>query len=267
MEPPTTLPYFFGLLHLLFALSHTLAHLQLGVFGSAAHSVFIVVVLHLVPAVALARMRRRPALAIGLLCAALAGSFVFGTYYHFVLVSPDHVAHVPSTPWTLPFQVSAVLLAICDGVGALALAVGMVRHSYLAPGGRHVILVDGLCVFCNRLVSMILRFDKKGVFHFAQLQSEFARGIVQRHGRDPDDVDSVYLLANAGTPRERLLIDGEVGREVWPRLFAVAAINRLVPLVLLNSTYRLFARLRYRLVGKYDHCHVPSPSERARYLE
>lgn len=128
-----------------------------------------------------------------------------------------------------------------------------------------VILVDGTCAFCTRLVSTILRRDKAGYFHFAYIQGEFARAALSRQGRDPDDIDPIYLILNAGETGERVLMDGAAGREIWPRLFKLAIVMRWIPLVLLNLGYRLFARVRYPLFGQLKQCYVPTPEECARF--
>lgn len=159
-----------------------------------------------------------------------------------------------------------LIIAFAIGLPLLLLAGKQLRRTRLRPEGRHIVLVDGVCVFCNRLVSSIIRWDRTQTFHFAHIQSSFGRALLERHGRDPNDVDPIYLLANEGTPHEVLLIDGEAGREIWPRLFKGAALARLVPLGLLNLQYKLFAKVRYRLIGRYEQCHVPTASERARYL-
>jgi predicted DCC family thiol-disulfide oxidoreductase YuxK len=140
------------------------------------------------------------------------------------------------------------------------------RSSALVPGGRHILLVDGQCVFCSRLVSTILRRDPAGTFLFAHVQSDLGRALLLRHGRDAGDLDPIYLLANEGTERECLLLDGAVGCEVWPRLYASARVLRALPLWLLNLGYRLFARVRTPLFGRYTQCYVPTPEERARFL-
>jgi predicted DCC family thiol-disulfide oxidoreductase YuxK len=135
------------------------------------------------------------------------------------------------------------------------------------PVGANVIMVDGECVFCNHVVSFILRHDPRGVFLFAHLQGSLARGVLARHGRDANDIDSVYVVTDAGTPAERLAWDGQASRAIWPRLFWFAAVLRWVPLPLLDVAYRAFARRRYRLFGKYDACHVPTATERVRFLD
>jgi predicted DCC family thiol-disulfide oxidoreductase YuxK len=47
----------------------------------------------------------------------------------------------------------------------------------------------------------------------------------------------------------------------WRRLVWL----RWIPRPLADAGYRLFARYRYRLFGRFDTCRVPHPGERARF--
>jgi predicted DCC family thiol-disulfide oxidoreductase YuxK len=133
------------------------------------------------------------------------------------------------------------------------------------PAGAHVVFVDGTCVFCNRLVSRILDVDRRGEFYFAFLQGEYAKTLFRRHDAEPD-VDRIYVITSVETEQERLSVDGAAGREIWPRLYRVAAVLRWIPLPILNLFYALFARVRFRLFGRYDACRVPTEDERRRFL-
>jgi predicted DCC family thiol-disulfide oxidoreductase YuxK len=135
------------------------------------------------------------------------------------------------------------------------------------PIGANVIFIDGKCIFCNHIVSFILAHDPRGLFHFAHLQGALAKDVLRRHGRPTSDIDSVYVLVGAGTRGERLFWDGTAARAIWPRLFWFAAVVKWVPLRVLDFCYRAFAKRRYRLFGKYEACHVPTPKERLRFLE
>jgi predicted DCC family thiol-disulfide oxidoreductase YuxK len=135
------------------------------------------------------------------------------------------------------------------------------------PRGANVILIDGECVYCNRVASFILRHNRGGIFSFSHLQGRLAKDVLHRHGQTSDDVDSVYVMLDAGTPDERLLRDGMASRAIWSRLFWFAGILRWVPLPLLDGVYRAFAKRRYRFFGKYETCHVPSSEERGRFLD
>jgi len=128
-----------------------------------------------------------------------------------------------------------------------------------------VVLVDGTCVFCNRLVSFLLKRDRQRIFRYAQIQGETATAVFARHDLVAD-VDTIYAVTDFGGPQERVWADGEAGRRIWPRTYRLAAILRVVPLVLLNLQYRLFARVRYRLFGQADACIMPSAEERQYFL-
>lgn len=133
------------------------------------------------------------------------------------------------------------------------------------PEGAILLLIDGTCIFCNRLVAFILRHDARAVFHFTHLQGELASSILARHGLIPD-LDVIYAVTDVGKSSERVRRDGEAARQIWPRLFWFAAVLRLVPLFLLNGQYRLFAKIRYRLFGQAPACIAPSGDERRRFL-
>jgi len=135
----------------------------------------------------------------------------------------------------------------------------------LLPENAILLLVDGTCIFCNRLVSFILRRDRRGIFHFTHVQGELARNILARHGLAPDP-DVIYAVLDLEKSSERVCRDGEAARQIWPRLFWFAAVLRLVPLFLLDVQYRLFAKIRYRLFGQAEACLVPSGDERRRFL-
>jgi predicted DCC family thiol-disulfide oxidoreductase YuxK len=136
--------------------------------------------------------------------------------------------------------------------------------------GRHLLLFDGVCGLCNRLVHFVLRRDRRDRFRFAALQGNLAREVLARHQRDPARLDTVYLVTDCGTPGERihqrsravLRVLRELGGG-W-RLFLPLSI---LPTPVLDLGYRLVARVRYRVFGRYDTCPVPRPEHRARILD
>jgi predicted DCC family thiol-disulfide oxidoreductase YuxK len=132
-----------------------------------------------------------------------------------------------------------------------------------------LVLYDGVCGLCNRLVSFLLRHDRRDQFRFVPLQSELAQTLLRRYGLDPNDFDTVVVLADFGQPAERALTRSQaalwaVSRVggIW-RLFAIA---KLIPLSLREGLYRFIARRRYRIFGKYDQCPLPRPEDRGKFL-
>jgi predicted DCC family thiol-disulfide oxidoreductase YuxK len=134
-----------------------------------------------------------------------------------------------------------------------------------------IILYDGVCGLCNRLVQFLLRHDKRKHLRFASLQSDFAGAVLRRHGLDPKDLDTFHFVENYDRQNERVfdrsdavLKAGRALGGVWAMLASVAS---LLPRALLDPLYRLVARNRYRVFGKFESCMLPDPSQRNRFLD
>jgi predicted DCC family thiol-disulfide oxidoreductase YuxK len=139
----------------------------------------------------------------------------------------------------------------------------------VASSSQTLVLYDGVCGLCNRLVAFLLRHDRRDQFRFAPLQSEVAQVLLRHYNLDPNDFDTVVVLADFGGPMERALTRSEaalwaVGRlgGIW-NLFTAA---KLVPLSLREGLYRFVAQRRYRIFGKYDECPLPRPEDRDKFL-
>src|SRR5258707_12113391 len=97
-----------------------------------------------------------------------------------------------------------------------------------------VLLYDGVCGLCDRLVQFILRHDRGGVFRFAWLQSALAAGILARHGADARDLDTVYVVVNCDEAGGLLLarsdavlfVLGQLGRKWQAAGFLFKLLSR-----------------------------------------
>ena len=114
------------LAHLLVSLVHGYAHNQLGVGLSAWQNFYVLVVITLAPLVALALVwMRRERIGFALLVISMAGSLIFGGYFHYIGISPDHVSHLPAGDAQGMFRVTAVLLLATELFGAVVGVLGM----------------------------------------------------------------------------------------------------------------------------------------------
>jgi hypothetical protein len=97
---------------------HGLAHITIPVVLSLLQSVFISVVIFLIPIIA-AVLLWTPFDRIDswLLLSSLSGAILFGVYNHFAVISPDHISQVSFAGWGLLFQITAILTLIIDGFG------------------------------------------------------------------------------------------------------------------------------------------------------
>jgi predicted DCC family thiol-disulfide oxidoreductase YuxK len=133
-----------------------------------------------------------------------------------------------------------------------------------------IILYDGVCGLCNRFVQFVLKRDRKDHFRFASLQSNFARAVLERHGLNPDVLDTVYLVFDCGQPSERLLSRNDAATEVLKELGGFwrfwALLLDSLPKEFRDWRYALVARNRYRFFGKHETCPLPSEKNRHKFL-
>jgi predicted DCC family thiol-disulfide oxidoreductase YuxK len=136
--------------------------------------------------------------------------------------------------------------------------------------GPHLVLYDGVCGLCNRLLQFLLVHDHRAVFRFASLQSATGQATVARAGGDPHALNSFYVFANYQTPNARLFarssaalfVAGQLG---WP--WTAARLLGILPGTLLDRLYDLVAHSRYRIFGRLDRCPVPRPEHRVRFVD
>jgi predicted DCC family thiol-disulfide oxidoreductase YuxK len=139
-----------------------------------------------------------------------------------------------------------------------------------------IVLYDGVCGLCNRSVQFVLRHDRDKTFRFASLQSPLASQILDRHGRDASDLDSVYVVLHcdpSGTENtgEELLARSDAVLYIMQRLGgfwgATGSLPRCIPRPIRDWGYGIIARIRYRVFGKYDTCPLPDAETRGRFLD
>jgi len=137
-----------------------------------------------------------------------------------------------------------------------------------------ILLYDGVCGLCNRLVQFILRRDPNAIFRFAALQSPLAARILTRHGANPADLNTVYVVVSHDLADERLLPRSDAVVFILSQLSQLGGFWRLtaalvsaIPRPLRDWAYRLVARTRYRIFGRYDTCPLPTEATRTRFLD
>ena len=131
-----------------------------------------------------------------------------------------------------------------------------------------LVLFDGVCVFCDNAVRLLMDRDPRGVFRFAPLQGGTAAQLRERHPEIPEDIDTIVVIETCGEQERVHARSASLLRIVaelpapwsWLRVFGV------LPGALLDLLYAGFARVRYRVFGRMDTCRVPTADERARIL-
>src|SRR5262245_33770147 len=112
--------------HLAVSFVHGIAHTQANVPLSFAANLFVYVVILAGPLIGLALTWPAERIGSWVVAVTMAGALVFGLVNHFVLSSPDHVAHV-DPQWRPLFTTTAVLLAVTEAL-AFGLAIRLARE-------------------------------------------------------------------------------------------------------------------------------------------
>lgn len=129
-----------------------------------------------------------------------------------------------------------------------------------------IVLVDGVCHFCQGATRFIIKRDPKGIFHFGSLQSEVGQELLRAGGLSTDQLDTLVLLED-GTYYTRSTAALRIAKRLrFP--YPLAYVFILIPRFVRNAAYNWVARNRYRWFGKdeEDQCQISPPEIRKRFF-
>jgi predicted DCC family thiol-disulfide oxidoreductase YuxK len=134
-----------------------------------------------------------------------------------------------------------------------------------------IVLYDGVCGLCNRLVQFVLRRDAQSIFQFASLQSTVAHSLLSREGLNAADLDTVCVVSSPGADDQGLRIRSDAILFVLTQLGGfwkiAASVLKFVPRSVRDWGYAVIAKNRYRIFGRFETCPLPSPETRGRFLD
>jgi predicted DCC family thiol-disulfide oxidoreductase YuxK len=113
-------------------------------------------------------------------------------------------------------------------------------------------------------VRFVFKHDRGCLFKFATMQSQTGRRLLQQHGLDPDDPDSLLLSVSEHGYTDSDAIIRIVTQFGGP--WCLLKIMRVVPKALRDTGYRYLARNRYRWFGRDTVCMSPPPEMAERFL-
>jgi predicted DCC family thiol-disulfide oxidoreductase YuxK len=131
-----------------------------------------------------------------------------------------------------------------------------------APGP--VLLFDGECGLCNRVVRFLLRLDRRGVLRFTPLQGAPAQAFLHGHGLPAEDFSTLVFVpdwARRERPDYRLRTDGVIAalRAAGGAGTMLGDLLAFFPRAWRDAGYRVVARWRYRVFGPWRACPLPRP--------
>ena len=127
----------------------------------------------------------------------------------------------------------------------------------------NIIVFDGVCNFCNRIVQIIIRYDPRCQIHFAAQQSEAGDKLMNEHAIKESSNSVLFVKDGLVYYKSDAVIEIAKLLTGWPSIFKYGII---VPRFLRNAIYRLIAANRYRLFGKKASCMVPKEEDKDRFV-
>ncbi|MEK4525178.1 thiol-disulfide oxidoreductase DCC family protein [Paenibacillus sp. FSL H7-0942] len=130
--------------------------------------------------------------------------------------------------------------------------------------GHPIVLVDGVCHFCQGLTKWIIKRDPEGKYHFASLQSDVAKELLKKGNLSTDSMDTFVLIENGKyyTRSTAALRLAKGLKFPYPLLYVFI----MIPKFIRNAVYNWVARNRYRWFGKDEACMLPTPEIKDRFL-
>ena len=114
------------LAHLVVMMFHGQAHERLAVGLSAWQNIYVITVIAIAPLIAMLLLWTRYArLGLLILVVSMGGSLIFGAIYHYVIVSPDNVSHLPAGDAQGMFRMTALLLMLTELFGVVVGLLGL----------------------------------------------------------------------------------------------------------------------------------------------
>ena len=126
-----------------------------------------------------------------------------------------------------------------------------------------IVFFDGVCNLCNGFIDFLVSHDRARALRYASLQGKTSRELLGIDiGRE---LSSVVLIENGKILRESDAVLRILSKLGGPWILAPGF--KILPRALRDWAYRFVARNRYRWFGKRETCRLPSPEERALFLD
>ena len=80
---------------------------------------------------------------------------------------------------------------------------------------KHLVLYDGLCALCNRVVNYLLAIDRRGTLHYAPLQGQTAGRLRQDVTGIPAAAETILFVRNYGSENETCYDSSEAVLQIF----------------------------------------------------
>jgi len=123
------------------------------------------------------------------------------------------------------------------------------------PHSKPIVLFDGVCNLCNDAANFVIDHDATGKFRFASLQSNVAKGLLIREGKDPIETADVVLVTSTKAYYSSEAVAKIMTELDLPKLQIVGRIGQISPSFMREAIYKVVSGSRFAF-GKKDSCRL-----------
>ena len=128
-----------------------------------------------------------------------------------------------------------------------------------------VVIFDGTCGFCSRIVRFALRHDIRGELLFTSNTSPFGKRLLSDYKLEALSADTLIVIADG-----RALLRSDAAIYIAAHLrapYRYGEYLRYIPRIIRDVGYRVIARIRHHLASSVDVCELLPPEQRLRVIE
>ncbi|MCT6869600.1 DCC1-like thiol-disulfide oxidoreductase family protein [Apibacter sp.] len=131
---------------------------------------------------------------------------------------------------------------------------------------KYIILFDGVCNLCNSTIQFIIKRDKKNLFKFSSLQSEFGQNFLKDRNLSTKDFNSIILYETGIAYYTKSTAVIKIAQKLgFP--YNLLSVFLILPALIRNPIYSYLARNRYSWFGKKESCMVPTPENMKKFIQ
>lgn len=127
-----------------------------------------------------------------------------------------------------------------------------------------VVIYDGQCKFCNAIVNLVLKKDKKQIFRFSPVQSKEARAILREFNESFISLQTIYVVDRKNVMKRSKACFFILSKLGFP--YSAMSLFRFLPLFITDYVYKVIAKNRYKWFGMSDTVIEPDEKMKSRFL-
>lgn len=128
---------------------------------------------------------------------------------------------------------------------------------------KSIIFYDGYCPLCHYWVRYAIKKDRDNKLYFSPIQGEFGQKFILDN--DLSSYDSVIFHR----PKHKPFLHSKAVFELLKYLKLnnlLFYLLKFIPFIISDFFYKLVAKIRYLVFGKYDECEIPDKEIRSRII-